>query len=170
MGKHDKFLNSKGFVGQRWRREDPDIDGDAGAYKFYSKATSSYLIFHPDSHGNILRDVRYRFRNPVCFAQLQKQALTAGFKVDEDTVEQYTNNHTLRISNKEYQITLTDEPDIDNPAIHHCSLLLYRAAVCEEWQKLEEQVRDEFLNTTRHQVTEATNRAAPVKKSKKTLW
>lgn len=169
LGKQEKFLNSKGFVGQHWRREDPDIAGDAGACKFYSKATGSYLVFHPDSHGNILRDVRYRFRNPICFAQLQKQALLAGFKVNEDTVEQYTNNHTLRISNKDYQITLIDEPDTDKPTIHHCSLVLYRAAAYEEWQKLEEQAREEFLNTTRHQATGANNQTAPIHESKKTL-
>lgn len=74
--KADRFLQSKGFISVKWKEDDPDIAGDAAvayAYKYYSKSTNSYLVFHPDSHGRMIEEVVYRFYSPVCFAVLRKQ-------------------------------------------------------------------------------------------------
>jgi hypothetical protein len=44
----EKMLRDKKFASVRWRRDDPDIDGNAGAYQAYSRTADAFLIFHPE--------------------------------------------------------------------------------------------------------------------------
>lgn len=80
------FLRNKGFVSVRWREDDPDFASDlaiAYSYKYYSKSTKSYLIFHSDAHGNTIDWIEYRFNLLVHFTALRKQFKVLGGKEDK---------------------------------------------------------------------------------------
>jgi hypothetical protein len=74
-----KMLRKGGFVGVRWREDDPDIAHNPGSSKAYSRRTDAFLIFQADGHGRLLEELEYRVRSPACVAQLRKQLLAAGF-------------------------------------------------------------------------------------------
>ena len=131
-----KFLQSKGFVGVKWKEKDPDFaDAQAPAYsyKYYSKSTNSYLIFHADSHGRLIQEVVYRFKSPVCFAALGKQfKLMTGKETGEENSD-YNNSRDFAYSTSQVSIDLRDDvKQVNDKEVHSFSVSIYRDKAVQE--------------------------------------
>ena len=139
----EKLLRSKGFSGVRWRHDDPDIDGNAGAYKEYSRAADAFLIFHPDAHGRLLEELIYRFRSSACVVSLRKQLVAAGFAelaanpppaADPHLPVPLFSPYDGYFSNAHYIVRIVGEVDSDGKDLHRYTVSIERYAAMREMQ------------------------------------
>lgn len=149
-------LRNKGFAPVRWRRDDPDIDGNAGAHKEYSRTRDAFLIFHPDAHGRILEEVIYRFRSPACVASLRKQIAAAGFaEVAVDTSVSDDENSALPLfspydglfSNARYLVRIVGAMDAQGKDLHHYSVSVRCTGAMQEMQDAIDEVNRQVQQT-----------------------
>lgn len=147
-----KMLRKGGFVGVRWRGDDPDIEHNSASSKAYSRRTDAFLIFHADDHGRLLEELEYRVRSPACVVQLRKQLVAAGFVMQKPEVvpEQDPNRmadhfspYDLYCSNPKYTVTITGEVGATGQDLHRYSVSIERDAAMQQMQDAINAVNEE---------------------------
>lgn len=161
-----KMLREKGFARVRWRQDDPDMDGNPGGYKLYSRVTDAFLIFYSDMHVRLLEGLEYRVRNTACVAQLRKQLLAAGFieykrgpvpGENPDFAVNRISPYDASFTNARYSISISGAVDENNKDLHRYSVSIERDAAMQ-------QMYDE-INAVSEEIAPEP-KAKPLKKSR----
>ncbi|GAB3669268.1 hypothetical protein GCM10027594_34210 [Hymenobacter agri] len=151
-GEAGNILRASGFARVRWRENDPDIDGNPGSYKRYSRRTDAFLVFQADSHDRLLENLIYRVHSTACVVQLRQQLRAAGFKglnshpappSDPNELTAPVSPYNTYCTNLQYTVSIDGEVDREGRDLHCYTVTISRDAAMQQMYDEINAVREE---------------------------